>query len=63
MLKRQCHLCCITCKLNRIFMKVDDDYELQNNLGTERSNTDVYDTEITVLALFFFVAQCSLRDC
>jgi len=44
-------------------MKVDDDYELQNNLGTERSNTDVYDTEITVLALFFFVAQCSLRDC
>jgi hypothetical protein len=35
-------------------MKVDYDYELQNNLDTERSSTDlesVYDTEITVLAL------------
>jgi len=43
-------------------MKVEYDYELQNNESTGRSNTDVYDTEITVLALFFF-AQCSLRDC
>jgi len=38
-------------------VKVEYDYELQNNEVIGRLNTDVYDTEITVLALLF---RCSV---
>lgn len=43
-------------------MKVDYNYELQNNQGTETSNTDVYVTEIFVLSLLFslFSAHCEM---